>query len=128
MALKLEMNKEFAPTDTDLGVLIPGLAMMTPAIGDKDYWILKVQLTPSQAIIGFPKFGTIGIGYMVEKDDWNTNLPYLCTTQEIFNHIKKNKGDPAISDENCIEAIKMIQAAAKKYMAATEVEETLKRR
>jgi hypothetical protein len=44
---------------------IPGAAaaavMLTPLI-DEDYWAYRVQLSDEQAIVGFPKFGTVGIG------------------------------------------------------------------
>jgi len=58
---------------------------------------------------------TIGIGFQNEED-WNTNLPYGCKTIDIYNHISHNKGDDTISEKNCIEAIKIIQDAAQKYM------------
>lgn len=84
--------------------------LITPPIGD-DYWLFRVKLTKAQAIIGFPKFGTIGIGFAKEKD-WNTNLPYKCDAAEIFNHIKHNKCSRTISDDLCIAAIEMVRAAA----------------
>lgn len=84
---------------------------MTPPI-DEDYWAYRVKLTDTQAIVGFPKFGTIGIGFAVE-DDWNTNLPYQSETEHIFEHIAHNKGDDAISDDDVREAIRLVQAAAR---------------
>jgi hypothetical protein len=86
-----------------------GRAMLTPAIGE-DYWSYRVRLSDKQAIVGFPKFSTIGIGFAVE-DDWNTNLPYTCDTDEIFGHILHNKGDASIADNDVREAIAMVQAA-----------------
>lgn len=86
-----------------------GQMMLTPALGE-GYWAYRVALTPRQAIIGFPKFSTVGIGFAVEED-WNTNLPYTCTTAEIFGHIAHNKGDDLISDEDCVRAIEMIRGA-----------------
>ena len=83
---------------------------MTPPIGE-EYWLYRVPLSEKQAIIAFPKFGTIGIGFQKEEEDWNTNLPYSCTAEEIFNHISPNKGSEAISDEDCILAIRLIQSA-----------------
>ena len=94
-------------------------AMLTPSIGP-DYWRYRVMLSDKQAIIGFPKFMTIGIGFAVEKEDWNTNLPYRCSTEEIFNHIKANKGDDAISDADCLAAIRLIQDAATEDRANAE--------
>lgn len=89
---------------------IIGQMMLTPALG-KNYWSYRVVLTPAQAVVGFPKFGTIGIGFAVESEDWNTNLPYTCDAQQIFDHIAENKGDDAIRDEDCVAAIEMIRAA-----------------
>lgn len=80
---------------------------------DQDYWTYRVRLSEGQAIVGFRKFMTIGIGFALE-DDWNTNLPYNCETEEIFQHIKRNKGDDSISDDDCREAIRMIQEAVRK--------------
>ena len=69
----------------------------------------RVKLSETQAIVGFPKYSTIGIGF-AQEEDWNTNLPWTTQAEEIFAHIAHNKGDSAISDEQCIEAIRMIQA------------------
>jgi len=84
--------------------------IMTPVIGE-DYWDYRVKLSDKQAVIGFKKFNTIGIGFAVEED-WNTNLPYQSSTQEIFNHIKHNKLDMSILNSDVIKAIVMIQKAA----------------
>lgn len=92
--------------------VIGGLIMMTPSIG-ADYWSYRVQLSEQQAILGFPKFHTIGIGFAVEDEDWNTNLPYTCGTREIYDHIAHNKGDDSISVEDCLAAIQLIQDAAR---------------
>jgi hypothetical protein len=100
-------------------VVAGGLVMMTPHI-EPDYWAYRVKLSDTQAIVGFPKFQTIGIGFAVEED-WNTNLPYATwennvrvklTAAEIFDHIKHNKGDEAIADEDVVRAIQMVIDAA----------------
>ena len=88
-----------------------GTVMMTPAI-EESYWQYRVALSRKQAIVGFPKFTTIGIGFQVEED-WNTNLPFSCSAEEIFDHIRHNKGDHHILNAQCIAAIKMIQEAVK---------------
>jgi hypothetical protein len=85
--------------------------MMTPPISD-DYWEYRVMVGEGQAIVGFPKFMTIGIGFAVE-DDWNTNLPFTCEAEEIWKHIRHNKGNDSIPDEWCIEAIRLVQEAAR---------------
>lgn len=85
-----------------------GIAV-TPAL-DENYWSYRVRLTDTQAVLGFPKFWTIGIGFAVEED-WNTNLPYTSDAAEIADHIGHNKGDDSISDDDVIAAIRLIQAA-----------------
>ncbi|PZG49843.1 hypothetical protein C1I98_11035 [Spongiactinospora gelatinilytica] len=88
-----------------------GSLALTPPIRE-DYWTYRVQLGERQAIVGFPKFGILGIGFAVEKD-WNANLPYDCAAEEIYEHIAHNKGDDDISREDCLTAIRMIQDAVK---------------
>ena len=91
--------------------------MITPPL-DEDYWYWRVQLGDNgQAILGFPKFTTIGIGFAQEQEDWNTNLPFPCSARKIFEHIKPNKGDEAISDTDCIEAIELVREAARNFKA-----------
>lgn len=87
-----------------------GFASITPAI-DEDYWSYRVRLSETQAIVGFPKFLTIGVGFAVEED-WNTNLPYTIAADAIFEHIKHNKGDDAIRDEDVLTAIELVRQAA----------------
>lgn len=91
------------------GILASNIAM-TPSIGE-DFWSYRVIVGEHQAVVGFPKFFTVGIGFAVEED-WNTNLPYTCSTEEIWKHIRHNKGDENIPDAWCIEAIRLIQEAA----------------
>jgi hypothetical protein len=88
-----------------------GPLMMTPPISE-EYWTYRVRLSGRQAIVGFPKFGTVGIGF-AEEEDWNTNLPYTCDAGQIYEHISHNKGDDSISREDCVTAIRMVQEAAK---------------
>lgn len=93
----------------DKSAVAPGI-MLTPRIGGT-YWAYRVRLTERQALLGFPKFGTIGIGFD-QEEDWNANLPYGMDTEQVFQHIKHNKGDDSIADDDVREAIRMIQAAA----------------
>jgi hypothetical protein len=86
-----------------------GTFMITPPI-DEGYWSYRVRLGDGQALVGFPKFFTVGIGFAVE-DDWNTNLPYNCTAEEICEHIRHNRLDLTITDAEIIEGIKLIQEA-----------------
>lgn len=87
-----------------------GMVMLTPPI-DEDYWSYRVKLGKrGQAIVGFPKFFTTGIGFAIEDRDPNTNLPWTTDARAILEHIRVNKGR-GIPDADCIEAIEMIQAA-----------------
>lgn len=103
---KLTLQVKGQPDKT----VVVGNMVMTPAI-DEDYWLYRVELSDKQAIVGFPKFSTIGIGFQVE-DDWNTNLPYTSSAEDIYEHIKHNKADKRIRKPDCITAIRMIQEAA----------------
>ncbi len=90
---------------------VVGNALITPPINE-DYWAYRVRLSDKQAIVGFPKFGTVGIGFAVEDEDWNANLPYSSDAEEIARHIADNKGDESITDALVIAAIRLVQAAA----------------
>lgn len=93
-----------------------GPVMITPPVSE-DYWAYRVRVDDGQAIVGFPKFNTIGIGFAVEED-WNTNLPYTCDAEDIFDHIEHNRGNDSITRGTCIEAIRLIQEAVKGDAAA----------
>lgn len=91
-----------------------GVSIGIGRAGSEDYWSYRVQLTDAQAIIGFPKFGTIGIGFLVE-DDWNSNLPYGTAPANIADHIGHNRlagGDEAIPRDHAVAAITLIREAA----------------
>jgi hypothetical protein len=96
-------------TNDTLSMPQGGIVMVTPPIGE-DYWLYRIRLSEAQAIVAFPKFGTIGIGFQVEED-WNTNLPWTCDAREIYDHISHNKGDDSITPEAVIKAIEAIQDA-----------------
>lgn len=105
--LTLEIREQ--PNETP--VLAGGRAMMTPPVSG-DYWAYRVKLNESgQAVLGFPKYTTIGIGF-AQEEDWNTNLPYICPAEGIAEHIMHNAGDPTITRTQVVEAIKLIQARA----------------
>jgi hypothetical protein len=87
---------------------------MTPPI-DKDYWTFRVKLHKDQAVIAFPKFGTMGIGFAIEED-WNTNLPFRCKTEEICKHIWRNRKYEQITEYKVKRAIKILQKASEYYM------------
>lgn len=93
--------------------------MITPPL-DEDYWYWRVRLGANgQAIVGFPKFTTIGIGF-AQEEDWNTNLPFSCSAEVIYQHIKHNKKDGAISKQKCLEAIEMIREAARVFQGLSD--------
>ena len=71
-----------------------------------------VKLYKDQSIVGFPKFGLIGIGF-AQEENWNTNLPSNSGASTIFNHIRENKKYKQIKNADCVEAIKMIQNIVK---------------
>ena len=93
-----------------------GPLMVTPPISE-DYWSYRVRVGDGQAVVGFPKFSTVGIGF-AQEEDWNANLPFTSDAEEIYEHIEHNKGDDSIRREDCVEAIRMIQAAVKEARAA----------
>jgi hypothetical protein len=92
------------------GVLAGGRVMITPPL-DEDFWAYRVKLTETQAVVGFPKFGVIGIGFAREDEDWNTNLPASLPVQSIRRHIWKNRGDDSITEEMVDAAIELIRDA-----------------
>lgn len=111
--MKLELNQNFVASKD---ALVAGnhVILVTPSI-DEDYWKVRVKLNKKgQAILGFPKFWTIGIGF-AQEEDWNVNLPFTTDAEEIYQHIKHNKGDKSIPKKRCIEAIKMVQKAVVDY-------------
>jgi hypothetical protein len=107
--LKLERRNQH-----DTGIVSSNVAI-TPHLGE-DYWAYRVLLGERQAIIGFPKFFTIGIGFAVEEN-WNANLPYTCDADDIFLHIRCNKGDDSIPDADVVTAIRMVQDAIREDQA-----------
>jgi len=110
-SLQLEMNAAFVAKNPAFRAG-DAVLLVTPPI-DTNYWLLRVKVSEHQAIVAFPKFFTIGIGFQVEED-WNTNLPYTCPAEEIFRHIAHNKGDDQISDADCIAAIELVQAEVRR--------------
>lgn len=110
-----ELVLERHDQDPLAGVSIAGntILAMTPPLTE-DFWQYRVVVADGQAVVGFPKFFTIGIGFAVEED-WNTNLPYSMDTARIRDHIWHNRG-PNIPDDDdglalVTRAIEMIKAA-----------------
>lgn len=92
------------------GTKVTGPVSFSPALGE-DYWAYRVRLTDRQAVLGFPKYTTIGVGFAVEDYSGNTNLPYTCDTDQILRHISGNKGDDSIADDKVRAAIALVQEA-----------------
>jgi hypothetical protein len=111
--LEVEYKKGFEPVDNNIKVGRV-LIMMTPDINE-DYWIMRVKLYKDQAIVAFPKFSLIGVGFAIEKGSWNTNLPYQMSADSLYKHIEVNKHYKALTKERCLEAIKLIQKACAQY-------------
>lgn len=112
MDLVLE-TKQQADTTKEVALPSGGTAIFTPEI-DEDYWTFRVVVSqdPFQAVVGFPKFGTIGVGFAVEDDDWNTNLPYTVETDKIVDHIWRNRLPLDLSRDTVHEAVLLVQTAA----------------
>jgi len=119
LTLILEVNDQDFPNK---GIIGDGRIMITPPI-DENYWYFRVRLNDTgQAIVGFPKFSTIGIGFAQEREDWNCNLPFTCSPYTIFHHIAQNKGDEGIQEATCIEAIEMVRMAARRFKGLSDEE------
>ncbi len=121
MELQLELNSKYAQVfdKSKRSVVASGTVAITPPI-DEDYWVYRVRLSETQAVVAFPKFFTLGIGF-AQEEDWNTNLPYACETEEIFQHIQRNKGDKKIADDDVRRAIDMLRAEIEKNLTWEEI-------
>jgi hypothetical protein len=75
-------------------------------------WYYRVAVSDRQAVVGFPKFSTVGIGFEDEPGSLDLNLGYDRGTETIFRHVYSNKGDAAIADDACRQAISMVRDAA----------------
>ena len=119
MATKLKLEKR---NQIDHTTYIEGqkeVTMFAPIVNE-EYWLYRVKLFRDQAVIAFPKFGIIGIGFAKETD-WNTNLPSACPAEQICEHIYRNKKYDKITEEQVVEAIKMIQEQVLLDMAPEKV-------
>lgn len=115
-ALTLQVKE--TPDLTPLFGIDPGreesdtvVVMTTPPI-DEDYWIFRVAVSDDQAVVGFMKFGVVGVGFQHEDADWNTNLPSDCDAERIYEHCKANSR--GADRKTCIAAIRLIQQAVQR--------------
>jgi hypothetical protein len=102
--MEIEINERFVKDADQADLERQGIGVTPPIFGD--YWKYRIKVSKNQAIIAFPKFFTIGIGFQYEKD-WNCNLPYTCDAVQIYEHIRHNRLDAR--KPKCINAILMIQ-------------------
>lgn len=121
--LKIEYNDRCEDGTTLIGIQTgPNtgeLIMATPAIGE-DYWLFRVKLVKDQALLGFPKFGLLGVGFAIEDEDWNRNLPLLADAdtermEDIWDHIKVNKKYTSINKAMVMEALKLMRDTFRRF-------------
>lgn len=90
-----------------------GTVMEVGPTGSEQYWEYRVKVSEDQAIVGFPKYSTIGIGFAVEKD-WNSNLPFrVISAEKIAKHIDRNR-PKGMRRALVVRAIQMVREAAAK--------------
>jgi hypothetical protein len=119
--MTIEINSNFKPQNCQVTTPAGGKIMFTPPL-NANYFIARVPLFQDQAIVLFPKFGTIGCGFAVEEKSWNTNLPIACPAEEIFKHILKNKKYEEITEPDIKDAIVMLQAWALQHGLITPID------
>ena len=105
--MKLVLETKKGQDKTGVIETMDKIIIYTPPIGDQ-YWEYRVKLYRDQYLLGFKKFGTIGVGF-AEEVDWNTNLPASCGTEMLLNHIWHNHKYRAITKEMVTEAIQLIK-------------------
>ena len=115
--LKLELNNNIL--DQTRAIIYNSDLFLSSPLVNEDYWLYRVKLVKDQAIVGFPKFGLLGVGFAIEEEYWNTNLPINCIevegVEKIWNHIKCNKKYPSITKKMGIEAIELIYKGYKRF-------------
>ncbi len=94
---------ESEPTDN------PHLILETRETSSIGTWIYRVKITDRQAIIGAYYHGQIGIQFYTGPGVKLWIGPG--TAEQIFEHLAPEKGDDRITRQDCIEAIRLIQAA-----------------
>lgn len=111
--LVVEFNKSMLK-DNSIFEAGNSVVAITPDINE-NYWLFRVHLHKNQYVQAFPKFFTLGIGFAIEDDDWNTNLPYSSDAETIYGHIECNKKYKQITKERVVEAISLLSATCKDY-------------
>lgn len=90
--------------------------------GDRDY-VYRVEVSDDQALLGFEKCGSIGIGFEREVEE-GLDLPSSCLTRRIYEHIRCNAR--GVDSRRCYAAIRIIQGAARDLLR-TQVIDALKK-
>ena len=120
MKVVLEVNKNCVDKTTHYGNGQNQVGIMVSPPVDEDYWAFRVKLCKNQAVLGFPKFGMIGVGMALEENS-NTNLPLrsedtpLANANRIYSHIKDNKKYESITRQMIVDAIILITKGAAQY-------------
>lgn len=118
MKLVLEINENCVDKTTHY-VAGNNQIMVCPPTGE-DYWVFRVKLCKDQAVLGFPKFGMVGVGMALEENG-NTNLPLnsnytpLANANRIYSHIKCNKRYKSITHQMIVDAIILIVKGAENF-------------
>lgn len=113
MRLKVELNPKYVEVAGKYQDSLLGVVVVTPEISE-DYWLLRVPVSASQAVVCFPKCCTIGIGFQYGISS-NRNLPADVLAQHIYEHIRDNnlfieEFDPETDPwEVCVKAIRLLQ-------------------
>jgi hypothetical protein len=123
--VEVRLKLQRAGYDPDKG-RVSGTGVFIGTGSTSDGWTYRVELpsstrTPRQAVVGFSKFGTIGIGFQYEDEDWNSNLPYGTPAAAIFAHICHNLGKDTVPANEAVAAIELVRAAAIMDMKDSDV-------
>lgn len=79
-------------------------------------WLFRVDVGGGQAVIGFPKYTTIGVGFEQEPESGNTNLPYTTPAKALLNHSWCNRGGMTATPEEALRAFELVQEAAQEAL------------
>lgn len=112
MGLTLEINKN-SIDKTNYYSSGDNCIMVCPPT-DENYWVFRVNLYKDQSVLGFLKYGLIGVG-MAWEENSNTNLPTNSGVNRISNHIKCNKKYKNITLSMIKKAVQLIIDGAKQY-------------
>lgn len=82
-----------------------------PLDGYFNDWLFRVKVSDGQAVIGYPRLSTIGVGFAVESDDdFGVDAPYDLGVEEIWAAIRVNAG--GVPEGLAVQAIRIVADAA----------------